>query len=907
MDEITEVTTMTTVQIKLHDTGKDRYTLEYVCGNTLGRRYDNNAFQLEIIRPKNEKDRTLTASITTAYQREPIGGMAVVDNKITITSAMSQFPDINIGFSFTDDTGYCKNSDIAEFVFLRAQRPPDFAPEPIPTMFEQRIDAINGEVIYGGLESAVSYLEGTKDAILTAVESKTGVPSSEVFRDVVGQIEGLNAISDETIERIDAINGEVVEGSPNDKIEFLGESVDRFNTALADKIGAVAPEFRQNVETFEGLDIALPPLDNFEEIQVDSSLFANSSNFLAIFNAEVGLLASENVSVDAGIVFIDYAAKTMTKVWNTGINWNTYFAVPNGVMIFSSTIASGLFFDFTTKQCYETGILSVLNSYLGVCAVSDGVLLSLPTTRQLWFYNTKTRTATLLITASGTQTANTSWIMNPVENGCYASFSANTQSGLFFFDYATNELRTLWSFGSVWDRFVRVKSGMLYATGQITGSAVLFIDDNQTVYQKTTGQHMLISLENGFVLAYGSAGIHSFNENTESLLPLTVSSFTVSPVEVKGGYLFHGASGMVFVDETSATLEWVYAGMAAVSAGSVKTNNGVVLSVSGSSLSQGTLFYNENTRVGSLILNVGYGTPHVALGEKGFFFRYNNTGVIGSWYFDYETEEVTTTEITYGSITQIPTDSDILFYSGNSGLVDERGIFHVNEQTKTVTLLYGSTLTFNISTKTNTGVVIASPSTAPLLFFDYSTKQLTEIAPSMSTNTYQHQKRVKNGALIGVTSNYKVLFFNENTKTTETLEVLFQNANSFAAVAGGTFVYASSGVRAVYFFDDETNTLSLYTVTNSLAQFSAWGTDGTIAITGSRSLVLYPQGGHIPLTGGEITEDYSSHFGTVIKYSEMRSASTRFYYNSLAFNSDNRIVYYTKSPTAPSGFLVINK
>lgn len=118
---------MNTINVKIIDTGIDKYRIE---ANTdiLGRRYDNNAVQIIIERPELEYNNILIAHITN-NNGQAIDNPVIIDNKLIITNVLSQNPSVNIGFSFSNDTGYLKNSEIKRFIFLPANKPDGYITE----------------------------------------------------------------------------------------------------------------------------------------------------------------------------------------------------------------------------------------------------------------------------------------------------------------------------------------------------------------------------------------------------------------------------------------------------------------------------------------------------------------------------------------------------------------------------------------------------------------------------------------------------------------------------------------------------------------------------------------------------------------------------------------------------------
>lgn len=113
--------------IEIIDDGQDRYTLK--CDtNILGRRYDNIAETITIVKPAAEIDSACILIAT--YGGNVVDHIAVDSETVDITSNLSQYESINIGFSFTRPDGYVKGSEIKRFNFLTAPRPDGFVPVP---------------------------------------------------------------------------------------------------------------------------------------------------------------------------------------------------------------------------------------------------------------------------------------------------------------------------------------------------------------------------------------------------------------------------------------------------------------------------------------------------------------------------------------------------------------------------------------------------------------------------------------------------------------------------------------------------------------------------------------------------------------------------------------------------------
>lgn len=113
--------------IEIIDSGQDRYTLK--CDtNILGRRYDNIAEMLTIVKPAAEVDSVCI--LVATYGGNVVDHIAVQGDTIDITSNLSQYESVNIGFSFSRPDGYVKGSEIKQFKFLPAPKPDGFVPVP---------------------------------------------------------------------------------------------------------------------------------------------------------------------------------------------------------------------------------------------------------------------------------------------------------------------------------------------------------------------------------------------------------------------------------------------------------------------------------------------------------------------------------------------------------------------------------------------------------------------------------------------------------------------------------------------------------------------------------------------------------------------------------------------------------
>lgn len=115
------------ITIKIQDTNTDRYTY-MASAYTLGRRYDNIAEYVSVTKPESETGRDCVMIVT--YGDTVVDHIPVGDTPVAVTSNLSQYDSVKIGFAFLGADGYIKNSEVKTFTFLPAQKPDGFVPLP---------------------------------------------------------------------------------------------------------------------------------------------------------------------------------------------------------------------------------------------------------------------------------------------------------------------------------------------------------------------------------------------------------------------------------------------------------------------------------------------------------------------------------------------------------------------------------------------------------------------------------------------------------------------------------------------------------------------------------------------------------------------------------------------------------
>ena len=111
--------------INIIDNGCERYTIKSDC-DCLGRQWDNEAEEIQVVIPEREMDNTCTMIVSTGGV--VIDHLDIKDNPKKITNVLSRNEVVEISFTFTNETGYLKNSEIKNFYFAEARKPEDFVP-----------------------------------------------------------------------------------------------------------------------------------------------------------------------------------------------------------------------------------------------------------------------------------------------------------------------------------------------------------------------------------------------------------------------------------------------------------------------------------------------------------------------------------------------------------------------------------------------------------------------------------------------------------------------------------------------------------------------------------------------------------------------------------------------------------
>lgn len=155
------------VKIQIIDSGKDKYLIKpqpFV----LGRQYENNATEIQIERPANEKDSACFLVATNQYG-EVLDHIDMANNKCLITNNLSKHKRIYIGFYFSGENDYLKGSEIATCDFFPSPKPNGFVP--VEPEQKQYLDYLIKNAITKTVDDLVYYYKKTETYTQQEVEN----------------------------------------------------------------------------------------------------------------------------------------------------------------------------------------------------------------------------------------------------------------------------------------------------------------------------------------------------------------------------------------------------------------------------------------------------------------------------------------------------------------------------------------------------------------------------------------------------------------------------------------------------------------------------------------------------------------------------------------------------------------
>lgn len=283
---------MVTIQI-LSD-GYDRYTLE-ADSDCLGRRYDNISEAIRVIKPEVENGRK--CEIIVKSEDEIIEYQEVQEETVDITTNISQHNIVSIGFTFSDDSGYIKNSESKDFYFAGAIKPQGFIDIPSDKM-NQVIEIINNGFVKAEYSNNMLVFYNTKDEVVGSVEIISGedfeytetdptVPAwakqPEKPKYIYSEIEGTPLIP--------SIDGLASESFVNTKTsEVLNESKTYTNQKVADLVNS-APE---TLDTLGELAVAIE--ENESVVDAINQAITNKADKNEIPTNVVDTISDQNIT-----------------------------------------------------------------------------------------------------------------------------------------------------------------------------------------------------------------------------------------------------------------------------------------------------------------------------------------------------------------------------------------------------------------------------------------------------------------------------------------------------------------------------------------------------------------------------------------------------------------------------------
>jgi hypothetical protein len=175
--------------INIIDVGCDRYTIKSDC-YCLGRQWDNEAEEIKVVRPARETGNVCTMIVSA--DGEVIDHIDIKDEPKLITNVLSRHLNVEISFTFTNESDYVKNSEIKSFYFAEARKPEDFVPvEPEQT---GKIDVLlgNGFVRAELVNGVIHYFNANGDKVQDLDISKVGGKIDSISVNGVPQIVDKN-------------------------------------------------------------------------------------------------------------------------------------------------------------------------------------------------------------------------------------------------------------------------------------------------------------------------------------------------------------------------------------------------------------------------------------------------------------------------------------------------------------------------------------------------------------------------------------------------------------------------------------------------------------------------------------------------------------------------------------------
>ena len=321
--------------INIVDNGCDRYTIKSDC-DCLGRQWDNESEEISVIIPEREIGNTCTMIVSA--DGVVIDHIDIKDVPKKITNVLSRNEVVEISFTFSNENGYVKNSEIRTFYFAEARKPEDFVPvEPEQT---SKLDIVLGEAfIRAEADGKIIRFYNANQEVAQEIELAEGVtryaelPDKPSINGVVLEgnktTEELGIVSKETdptvpawaknpqkptysyreimdTPEIPSVAGLASESYVNNKASStLGESKSYTDTKIAnlvgsapttlDTIGEIATALQSNANVVTALNNSIATKQN----STDDSLNTVSKNIVGAINEINGKINSANSQLES--------------------------------------------------------------------------------------------------------------------------------------------------------------------------------------------------------------------------------------------------------------------------------------------------------------------------------------------------------------------------------------------------------------------------------------------------------------------------------------------------------------------------------------------------------------------------------------------------------------------------------
>lgn len=279
--------------ITLVDNGDERYLIK-ADFTTLGRRYDNESEELTVIFPEFEREAEHACTMVVTHDNQNVDRILIADNTpVKITSALSQFTSVTIGFVFTDDNGYIKGSEKKLFPFLPAQSPEDFTPVD-PEIETDLLFVIANALTQLGLTGNILQGKNKAGAVTTTVDlsgfknTLSMALDTTDYRLTIQLLDGNDTVVSEQTVDLPSENA-IVDASYNlttKQITFVLQSGNTFDVDVSSIVSGLVNDTRTVAGLRLNQDISAEDLRSALNVENGASSF-NEDNIIAGSNITI--------------------------------------------------------------------------------------------------------------------------------------------------------------------------------------------------------------------------------------------------------------------------------------------------------------------------------------------------------------------------------------------------------------------------------------------------------------------------------------------------------------------------------------------------------------------------------------------------------------------------------------------